>query len=99
MSNVPATTGATVKKNVARICHFRRIRIAAISLSETVLPFSIGFMDPHLICRAACAGLASLGLEKRVRLACGPDRGTRVLTTSPSPDRKSVVYVDSGYCS
>src|ERR1017187_9487022 len=78
MSNVPATTAATVKKNVARICHFRRIRIAAISLSETVLPFSTGFMDPHLICRAACAGRASLGLEKRVRLACGPDRATRV---------------------
>src|SRR5690242_4934591 len=53
ISNVPATTAAIVKTNVARICHFRRIRIAAISLSEMVLLFSIGCMDAHFVCRAA----------------------------------------------
>src|ERR1700679_613308 len=41
---VPAVTPATTTRNTASICHFRRTRIAVISLGEYFLPSSIVFI-------------------------------------------------------
>src|SRR5450759_978760 len=47
MRRVPATTPPTTRKNVTRISHLRRARMAARSFREIVLAASVGVIEAH----------------------------------------------------
>src|ERR1039458_7466877 len=47
MRKVPATTPATTRKNVIRICRLRRVRMTARSFRETVLGGAVGVIEAH----------------------------------------------------